>query len=226
MIGSPVEAGGTALHDRRTHYVELGPLWIRTRVSGLDGEGLLRACLTYHDLRRATASGLWAQSRGRIRELRSAAEILPHFDPNPAGILAGLSLAEAETIAEHAGARLPTQKELSVILEHERVFELRAALPPNVAFWTSSAYHMLDYSHIRYSLDNDRWEADGRVRLPHVRLADDRSKEGSVMRSVLEAQPARIVRHAVLPGARAIERTQTASLALTALLVMERGEDP
>jgi hypothetical protein len=201
--------------DRPVHHVELGPLCIRNRVDGLEGEGPSRAFLSYHDLRRATASGYWAQSR-RLSPgaLRPVAEITLYQNPGRAEIVVGLSLAEANLLVTHAGGRLPTQKELDVILS--RYADLHTALPPNVCLWTSSAYHLFDYSHRRYSLERRRWETDDQVKLPRMRAPAG----ANAMQSVLESRNGQVIRHAAPAEAYEVQPGQGETLRATALLVL------
>jgi hypothetical protein len=210
-----VEVGSHGSPDRRAHWVELGPLWIRARIDGLEGEGPARAFLTYRDLRRATASGAWASARQRSAGLRRATEIVPQHDPDQAEMLTGLSLAEANLLAGDARGRLPTQKELDLVLD--RMPQLRTA---GVCLWTSSVYGLFDYSHCRFNLARARWESDDTIRLPVARATGDGNAAGGAMQVLIELRSGQTIRHVAPPHARDVAGAQGARLGAAALVVM------
>ena len=227
------KVGNAGVPDRREHRVELGPLWVRHQISGLEGEGPARAFLTYHDLRLATASGWWVKARQRLHDeevrnsrrapytFRPAGDVIPHHDPVPAEILTGLSLEEATALVQCAGGRLPTQKELDYILQQDNL-GLGAAMPAEVCLWTASTYGLFDYSHCRYSPNPEPgWHADDRIRLPKMLDA-----AGNPLQAVIEWRQGRLLRHCAPPDAFSEIRVERRVLRATALVVMTAAQAP
>lgn len=113
------------------------------------------------------AAGLWdtamAIAPGALRRPSTILEAQPR--PVPEAPLAGLVLAEAETLARLAGGRLPDEGEMDRLLATPRSGPF-AALPPDLALWTGSAWSAWSYRLVLPTGDGRGWYAHPDRRLP------------------------------------------------------------